>query len=90
MEVIYFMDEAILEFRQTQLTGKNVWLNVDCLCSKAQIECVKKYFEPAHNYLCSETQIGCIGEYFKPAHNCICGEVWIECTKEYFKTVCNC
>ena len=63
------MDEAILEFRRTQLTRENIWPNFGCLHGKVRIGCVKEYFKPASNFLRGKVQIGYIGEYFKPVRN---------------------
>ena len=59
------MDEAILEFRRTQLTKKNIQLNFGCLRGKVQIGCIEEYFKLAGNFLRSEVRIGYVKEYFK-------------------------
>ncbi len=64
MEVTYFVDEAVLKFRQTWLTKENVGLNIGCLYGEVWIKCVREYFEPAYNCLYSKAWIGCVGEYF--------------------------
>ena len=84
-----FINEAILEFRQTRLTKENIWLNIGYLHSEARIGHIREYFKPAFNCLYNKAQIGRIGECFGPARNCICSEVRIGCIGEYFKPVRN-
>ena len=84
-----FINEAILEFRQTRLTKENIWLNIGYLHSEARIGHIREYFKPACNCLYGKVQIGRIGEYFRLARNCIYSKVRIRCIGKYFKPARN-
>jgi hypothetical protein len=68
-EVTCFVDEAVLGFRRTRLTGENVKPNVGCLRDKVRIGRAGEYFELARNCLRGEVRIGRVGEYFEPTRN---------------------